>query len=275
MGHKPVLPVLKDTRIKPKARNNLILHFNTLLDKKSNYFSFNENTLEDLINQLEHLVFVRDVSYWLTLARIYELALLCTENYANNGEITLVGDLLLNPRLILIHVRGRNRPIVKKRHTPLTEQFGTVAETYPEVVQWLKTETFLEIKTAALLPHLHQKLEESGCFSEEYLNSLNERKIKIAELTGFLSGAGVFDSLDLLHWLKNAATSDRELMESRFCCRNPDRFRELGRQIRDFAQGPAVPPETNWEFRSLLPGLLDAREWSGGTSISGKPMPIG
>lgn len=165
---------------------------------------------------MDNLVFIRDVSYWLTLARINELALLCTENYANNGEIALVGDLLLNPRLILIHVRGQNRPIIKKRHTPLTEQFGSVAETYPEVVQWLKTETSLEIKTPALLPYLHQKLEGAGCFSKEYFNALDKRKTRIA-----------------------------------------------------------VPPETNWEFRSLSPSLLEAREWSGWISISGRATPIG
>lgn len=247
--HQPVLPVLEHSWINSKARNNLILQFNYLLDKKSHYFSLNESALEDLINQLDNLAFVRDVSYWLTLARIIELTLLCTENYANNGEIALVGDLLFNPRLILIHVRGLNRPIVKKRHTPITEQFDSVAETYPEVVQWLKTETSLEIKSPALLPYLHQKLEGSGCFRKEYFNALDERKIRIAELTGFLSSAGVFDSLDLFHWLKNAGPSDRELMESKFCCCTLYRFMELGRQVRDFAQGPAIPPRfLNWEI---------------------------
>jgi len=234
---------------KPKARNNLILHFNYLLDKKSNYFTLSESALENLLEQLNNLVLVRDLSYWLTVARINELVLLCTENYANNGEITLAGDLLLNPRLILIHVRGRNRPIVKKRHTPLTEQFGSVAETYSEVVQWLKTETFLEIKTMALLPHLHQKLEESCCFSIEYFNSLDKRKTQIAELTGFLAGAGVSDSLDLFRWLKNADSSARELVESRFCGCDLDRFIALGRQVRDFTQGPAIPAGfQNWEI---------------------------
>ncbi len=241
--------ISKEYREKPKGNNNLILHFNYLLDKKSNYFSLNESALEDLIKQLDNLIFVRDLSYWLTMARINELALLCTENYANNGEIILVGDLLFNPRHILIHVRGRNRPIVKKRHTPLTEQFGFVAETFPEVVKWLKTETSLEIKTPALLPYLHQELEESGCFSKEYDNSLNERKTQIAELTVFLSSARVTDSLALYQWLKSADPTARALMESKLCCCNLDRFLELGRQVRDFAQGPAIPTRfQDWEF---------------------------
>ena len=48
---------------KPKAQNNLILHFNYLLDKKSNYFSLSESALENLLDQLNDLVLVRDLSY--------------------------------------------------------------------------------------------------------------------------------------------------------------------------------------------------------------------
>ena len=110
--------ILKGDWGKQMARNNLILHFNYLLDRKANYFSLNESSLENLLDQLDNLALVKDGSYWLTMARINELALLCAENCANNCELTLAGDLLLNPRLILIHVRGQNRPIVKKRHTP-------------------------------------------------------------------------------------------------------------------------------------------------------------
>ena len=101
----------------------------------------------------------------------------------------------------------------------------------------------------ALLPHLHQKLEESCCFSKEYFDSLDKRKTQIAELTGFLASAGVFDSLDLFRWLKNADSSDRELMESRFCRCNLDRFIELGRQVKDFSRGAAIPSRfQNWEI---------------------------
>ena len=233
--------LIEENREKPTFRNNLILYFNYLLDKKSNYFFLNEDTLENLLDQLNNLVMIKDVSYWLTVARINELALLCTENYANNGELNLVGDLLLNPRLILIHLRGQNRPLIKKRHTPLTEQFRFVAESFPEVVQWLKAETSLEIKTEALLPFLHKKLEESGYFRKEFFNFLNKRKTRIAELTGFLAAAGISDSLDLYLWRKNVRPSDRELMESRFCCCNLDRFLELGHQVRKLAQGPSMP----------------------------------
>jgi len=234
--------ILAGARDKAKAKNSLILYFNFILDKKSKYFSLNESALEDLIEQLDNLVFYRDLSYWLTLARINELALLCTENYANNGELGLVGDFLLNPRLILIHVRGQKRPIVKKRHMALTEQFGSVAETVQGVIQWLKTETVLEMKLEALLPDLEHKMEKSGYFSQAYFESLNKRIIKITELTGFLSSGGINDNVDLYQWAKKAGQADRELLESKLCRCNLDRFFELGRQAKDIAQGPSMSP---------------------------------
>jgi hypothetical protein len=233
--------ILLDSWRKIKVKNNLILHFNHLLDKRSNYFSLNEGALEDLIEQLDHLVYFKDVSFWLTMARIYELTLLCAENYANNGELSLVGDLLLNPRLILVHIRGENRPVVKKRHTLLTEQFRFAAETVQGVIEWLKTETCLEIKKEALLPYLHQRLEKSGYFRKEYFESVTRRKIKIAELTGFISGIGSIESFDFYQWLQKAGPSDRELLKSKLCPCNRDFYFELGSRVMNMARGPLLP----------------------------------
>ncbi|HMK65718.1 MAG TPA: hypothetical protein VK564_07965, partial [Thermodesulfobacteriota bacterium] len=137
------------------------------------------------------MTLVKDASYWLTLARIYELALLCAENYANNAELALVGDLLFNPRLILVHVKGQPRPIPKNRHISLREQFKSI----PDVIQWLKTETTLETKKDAIIPHLHKKMEQSGSFSQEYFDFMNNRQKQIADLIIFLTAAGISDSL--------------------------------------------------------------------------------
>jgi hypothetical protein len=232
--------ILLDSWKKIKIKNNLILHFNYLLDKKAYYFSLNESLLENLIEQLDNLVLIKDVSYWLTLARINELTLLCTENYANNGELTLVGDLLLNPRLILVHIQGEKRPVVKKRHALLTEQFRFAAETHQGVIEWLKRETCLEIKSEALLPFLLQRLEKSGYFRKEYFESLNKRKIRIAKLTGFLSGIGSTESFDFHQWFEKAGSSDRELIKSKLCPCNRDLYFDLGRRVRDIAQGPLL-----------------------------------
>ena len=212
--------------------------------------------MENLTEQLDHLVYVRDVSYWLTLARINELTLLCAENYANNGELTLVGDLLLNPRLILVHIRNENRPVVKKRHTPLTEQFRFAAETAQGVIDWLKTETCLEIKKDALLPHLHRRLEKSGYFRKEYFESVTRRKIKIAKLTGFISGIGSIESFDFYQWLQKAGPSDRELLKSKLCPCTRDFYFELGSRVyfNNTIEECRIFPET-------LQGIFEERSY--------------
>ena len=222
---------------KPRGKNNLILHFNFFLDRKANYFSLNESSLEGLWDRLDNLVIAMDVSYWLTLARIHELALLSAENYANNGELTLVGDLLFNPRLILVHINGQKRPIIKKRHSSLTEQFRGV----PDVVQWLKKETSLETKIEALIPYLHQKMESSGYFCQDYFDLMKERKKKIVELTLFLAAAGVSDSDGFYYWLEKAGPQDREMVQARICRCNLNYYSELGRLAKEFAQGSSTP----------------------------------
>jgi hypothetical protein len=226
--------ILLDSWQEIKVKNNLIFHFNHLLDKRLNYFSLNETLLENLIEHLDNLVLVKDIFYWLTLAQINELTILCTENYAHNGELTLVGDLLLNPRLILVHIRKENRPMVKKRHTLLTEQFRFAAETVPGVIEWLKTKPCLEIKKEALLPHHHQRLEKSGYFRKEYFESLTHRKIKVPELTGFLSGIGSIETFDFHQWLQEASPSERELIKSKFCPCDRNLYFELGTKIYSY-----------------------------------------
>lgn len=232
--------ILSETWSTSKVRNNLILQFNYFLNRQSHFFSFNENGLEELITRLDNLVLVKDCPYWLTLVRINELVLLCAENYANNGELALVEDLLSNPRVVLVHVNGSPKPIVKKRHLALSEQFRGVAESPQDFLEWLQKETSLETKVEALLPHLFQKLVGSGFFHQEFLESLNERKVKIFELTGFLSDRGLKDSLDLFYWSQRADLTDRALWEAKQCPCSLDLFFELGRQVNGLAKGSST-----------------------------------
>ena len=101
-----------------------ILHFNRIMEEKAALHNLNEKRLVQFLDLLEKTSLIYDDLYWLSLARINELAILCAGNYAESCEFTLAGDLLMNPRLILIHVRGCPQPVVKERHTALTEQFS-------------------------------------------------------------------------------------------------------------------------------------------------------
>ena len=214
----------------------ILLYFNDLLDGKANIFSMNERVIEDLLGELDEITPIKDQGYWLTLARINELALVCAGNYADNCEFSLVVDLLVNPRLALIHLSGVNQPLIKKRHLPLSEQFQQVEKDLLRVRQWLKRETRVEVKTEALLPELWKRLENSGHIPREYFDSVEQRKRRIADLIGFLASAGISDNVTLHAWQKNASPADRELLESRLCHFDFECFFEMGRLFRKWAQ---------------------------------------
>jgi hypothetical protein len=231
---------IQDHRVESETNKSLLLIFNNQLDEKSNFFSLNEGALESLIDRLDSLVSTKDELYWLTLARITELVLLCAGNYANNGEFGLMGDLLLNPRLVLIHIRGQHRPIVKKRHTLLTDQFRHMAESKTSIIQWLKEETIVEIKIKALLPHLVDKSENSSLLGREYIDSIHHRTKQIADLVVFLHGTMIKDSQSLFTWMNNASPADRAMIQDKRCRVNLDSFFALGQQIRRMAQIPLM-----------------------------------
>jgi hypothetical protein len=212
-----------------------ILLFNLKLDCISRTSRLNESIIENLLAQLNrHRDGDTDV-YWLTVARINELALLCAGTYADNCEFRLVGDLLLNPRRVLIHVRGSLRPVTKIRHRGLTEQFRHVADSPLEVIEWLKRETLQEIKEEALLPSLYGLLSSSGRMEKRYLDSVTERKTRIAALSGFLASSGFEDGADIHRWMKNAGPADRRMVDSMLCRFDCGIFFEMGEDIRRMA----------------------------------------
>ena len=223
-----------------ETSTNELLNFNSLLDQKSHFFSLNEADLENLMDQMGGRPFMKGEVYWLTMARINELVLLCAGNYANNGEFSLMGDLLLNPRLILIHIRGQNRPVVKERHTLLTDQFRHRTGSRTDIVQWLKKETIVEIKMKALLPHLFQELEDSGFIHQKYLESVKTRTQQIAEWVGFLNSGGLINSVSIYIGLSNASPSDRKMYDSKRIRLDLEPFWELGRQIKVLARIPVT-----------------------------------
>jgi hypothetical protein len=243
MPGKEILPPTRQ-QVDPRAGQQsevagsvqIILNFNELLDSKANLFLLNESVIEGLIGELDEIAPIKDHGYWLTLVRINELALVCAGNYADNCEYSLVGDLLLNPRLVLVHVSGLNQPLIKKRHIPLTEQFQHVEDDLIRVRQWLKRETRVEVMTGALLPDLRKRMENSGHIPRGYLESDEQRKRRLADLIGFLASAGISDNAQLHAWRKNASPAEQALLESGLCRFDFEYFFEIGRLFREWAQ---------------------------------------
>lgn len=215
-----------------------ILPFNAGLERHAVVSSLNENVLEGMVSGLEALAHGEDALTWLTLGRILELALFCAGNYADTGEVRLVGDLLVNPRRVLVHVEGLSHPIVKERHTPLTEQFRDRAPTREGVVQWLTTHTLTEIQRDALLPFLRKRLEDSGLFHGDYLRTVAVRCEKIARVLGFWASAPFGDAISYRTWYLSAGPGDRALADAHRCRFDLERFLEMGADIRSLAACP-------------------------------------
>jgi hypothetical protein len=239
-GILPLTMALQDRAcFRNSDRDCFFLAFNLELDSISRISDLNESVIEELLAALDGHKDAADDLYWLTLARINELALLCAGNYADACEYLLAGDLLLNPRRITIHVRGALRAVTKVRHKALTEQFRHVADSPPEVVDWLKRETLQEIAEEALLPHLDGLLNNSGRLNRRYLDFAVERKTRIASLIGFLASSGFKDGTHLHRWMESADPADRRILESRLCRFDCGTFTELGKDIRRMGEGHA------------------------------------
>ena len=215
-----------------------VIKFNRMMDEKAALHHLNEAVLARLLTDLEDCVFVYDALYWLTLARINELAILCAANYAENFEFALVGDLLVNPRLVLVHVKGASQPTIKKRHTRLTEQFCHKAPSKREVIRWLTSHTIVENRTDALLPDLLGCLRESGVFSHAFVTSIENRLKQLADLTAHLACQPFENRTAFEEWLEKASADDREFMKSICCQFDSGRYRLLGKHIDQMACDP-------------------------------------
>ncbi|MCG6878220.1 MAG: hypothetical protein LJE96_03595 [Deltaproteobacteria bacterium] len=213
----------------------MILDFNRMMEEKAAVHKLNEKALLHLLNLLDEAAFVQSNLYWLSLARINELAIMCAGNCAENCEFALVGDLLINPRLILIHVRGRHHPIIKKRHTPLTEQFSHMAVSREGVIDWLKKQTIVETRQQALLPHLLDRMKNSEIFHPSHVISIENRLKRVADLTGYLACQRFENHSSVAKWLRKASPMDRNMVESRFCRFNFKRFYRMGEDIKRLA----------------------------------------
>jgi hypothetical protein len=215
--------------------------YNASLEKEGAPSNLTEGFIETKLSELEQIE--SDCSengeiYWLTYARLFELALLCAGNYADHFEFAAAGDLLVNPRLILIHFKSGCKAVKKDRHGKLTEQSRYVAGKREAVVRWLKQETIPEIVERPLLVHMHERMERSGYLSAEYLDLVEHRMERIADAIGFLASWHLADSSSFYLRVQYASPSEKSFIESNLCRFNKKIFFELGEDLRRLAVEP-------------------------------------
>jgi hypothetical protein len=215
--------------------------YNASLEQESAPGHLNEAFIESKLCELESIesgCSEHGKTYWLTYARVFELALLCAGDYADHFEFAAAGDLLVNPRLILIHLKSGCKAVRKDRHRNLTEQFAYVAPTQENVVTWLKREAVPEIVEKPLLPHMQERMTQSGFLSEEYLDLAERRMERIADAIGFLASWHFSDSSAYYLRTQIATPTEKRFIESNLCRFDKEVFFELGQDVHRLSLDP-------------------------------------
>ncbi|HQO78579.1 MAG TPA: hypothetical protein PLG17_08715 [Thermodesulfobacteriota bacterium] len=221
------------------SRNQKILvTYNAHLEEEAKLTRLNEAFLEQRLTELEQSCPSHDELFWLTAARIEELTLFCAGNYADNLEFSSAGDLLINPRLVLVHLDKQSVPVPKERHTSLEDQFRHVATTKSGALAWLRDHTLVEVKKEPLLPYLKNMLRNSGCIASEYLESINGRMKRIADTLGFFAVQQISSRAELEQQLRTLPAQDRELFSGYLCRLDMILFYELGNDFYQMVQNP-------------------------------------
>ena len=208
-----------------------LIAYHTDLEREVCAGRINESFLKHRLDELEERWPFRDVLYWLSVARINELALYCAGNYADSLEFSAAGDLLVNPRLILVYTRNQVVPFKKDRHVPLTVQFAAEEAADPEVRRWLRDNAVVHVKEKPLLHHLYEQLKSSGCIAQHYLFSAENRMKRIAQTIGFLAAWKVSDRCELIRRLASISKEERSFITENLCRFSTELFDELGHEI--------------------------------------------
>lgn len=215
--------------------NESLKRLNDALDKVAVPYVVNESRIENWLDELEMQRDEDNTVYWLLLVRLNELALLCAGNYVDNCEFSAVGDLLLNPRKIMVNFNDRKQSVLKKRHYSLSEQFRKEGQSTKYVLQRLADNATIETKRPPLLPQLFRKMQYSGRVSLSYLDLANTRMRRIAETIGFLSSWQMFDAAELYRRISEATPEAGAFVESNLCRFKNDLFFAIGDEIRRVA----------------------------------------
>jgi len=226
-------PVQEANQVQP----NSLYIINRQLDQLGLPYGVNENTIRRKLAETDCFRQEHSPVYWLTMIRIAETAMIIVGAYTDGCEFCAAGDLLVNPSKILIHIKERWQPVIKKRHGKLSEQFKTNAEPHTSFIHWFKKNAVVEIAGQALLPDLYERLNNSAMIMPWYLTDFKERMNKIADVIGFLSAWNINDVGELFAKMQIAPAEMRKFVNANLCNFSDSLFKQIGRNIRKLENG--------------------------------------
>ena len=217
---------------------NPILILNEALDNLHVPHDVNEQTIETFLHDIKTDDTTLRPAYWLMMTRLFELSLICAGHYADNCEFSAAGDLLVNPRKILIHRKGYPHPLVKQRHGRLTDQLNQEKKCRELVLLQVKHDVRVEVSKSAILPYLFERIERSGQIALWYLHDAQERMKKIADTIGFLSAWSLSGFEVLHHRMQKMSAKTRRFVADHQCNFDTRYFVRIGREIPRIIENP-------------------------------------
>lgn len=190
----------------------------------------NEPFLWSALEALESAPCPADL-YRLFLVRLTELALWCAAEYADAGELSAAGDLLVNPPHKFLTIKGSSRARPLRRHEKISDQAAQWCPEGRSVIDWLKRETKVHAPHRALLPELQARLGRELGTENDYVRSVAERQEQIASTIGFVVAIHRPRGRSLKEHLRLAPPAERQCLETNLCRFDLDEFHRLGRLL--------------------------------------------
>jgi len=209
-----------------------LLLLNEELDDFRLPHEISESAVEGFLNMLEGSGTSGQSYYWLLMARIFELALFCAGHYADSCEFSAAGDLLVNPRKVLIYRKGHPHALVKQRHARISDQLKKGGMCRKQALLLLKHEVAVEVVTPAILPYLFEQLQLSRKIAAWYLTDAQERMKKVADTIGFLAAWPVSSFEDFYRRMQMASPKTTRFVSGHLCRFDTRYFERLGPEIQ-------------------------------------------
>jgi hypothetical protein len=206
-GHRPTEALLLDAWFELNYR----------LQEEATDTQINKNFIEQWLKRT--IASPRPECFWLFLARINELALVCASRYVDCCEFAAADEFLPVPGSI-----------------PLDDEAErTVVSVDAEGRTGRGRKRFrVEKNTGPLLPCLYGLLKGSDYMTEDYLLSVFRRTEKIAQVVEMLSGLGMDKKQNMSIRLSCMDVHQRNNFRSRLCRFDRKIFNELGRALHLF-----------------------------------------
>ncbi|MCB2189912.1 MAG: hypothetical protein KQI62_00010 [Deltaproteobacteria bacterium] len=192
-----------------------------------------EESLTRLRHQLKQYSGPKGQAFWLTLARLGELALWWTGCLADAGEFQAVGDLLLNPPGKTLYIRNRPTPLRLARHVPISEQVRPLAPAGVNLVQWLKHQTVMVVEAEPLLPALLDDLSRWPHYAPEACRDFQLRLDRVAGVLCQITALNLPQGVSLAEHLARAPQEEAEAIKKHLCRFDLKRFDGLGLALRN------------------------------------------